>query len=111
MPATEPALPTIPDSGNLFSSTGAHNGGRKGVGRKKGAGNRQATNEAVVEEFVGQLRQFRALQQELAPWTEAFRAQHGRKPRLEDVERTRTCLAVPNLSRSCSPLHMDSGQL
>ena len=28
------------------------------------------------------------LQEELSPWTAAFTAQHGRKPRLSDVERT-----------------------
>ena len=55
---------------------------------KKKLAHRPARNEAVVEEFVGQLRQFRALQQELAPWTEAFRARTGRKPRVEDVELT-----------------------
>ena len=35
-----------------------------------------------------ELREFRALQGELAPWTAAFRDKHARKPRLADVEGT-----------------------
>lgn len=34
------------------------------------------------------LREYRALQEELTPWTQAFEERHGRKPRLVDVERT-----------------------
>ena len=38
--------------------------------------------------YKSQLREYRALQEELGPWTQAFKAQHGRKPCLQDVERT-----------------------
>lgn len=34
------------------------------------------------------LQEYRALQEELTPWTQAFEERHGRKPRLVDVERT-----------------------
>ena len=38
--------------------------------------------------YKSQLREYRALQEELGPWTQAFKAQNGRKPCLVDVERT-----------------------
>ena len=34
------------------------------------------------------LHEYRALQEELGPWTTAFKDQHGRKPGLKDVEQT-----------------------
>lgn len=55
--------------------------------RKKPSG-QSSPNDVVVQGFVAQLREFRALQQELAPWTDKFKAKHGRRPRFEDVENT-----------------------
>ena len=40
--------------------------------------------------YKAELREYRLLQEELGPWTQAFKAQHGRKPNLADVERTGT---------------------
>ena len=37
---------------------------------------------------MASLHEFRALQAELAPWTAAFAASHGRKPGVADVEAT-----------------------
>lgn len=84
-PLEEPemAAAALPGGGEMFIGAG-----REAKARKKPPP-RSAPNLAVVEEFVGQLREFRALQQELAPWTEAFRLEHGRKPRVDDVELTR----------------------
>lgn len=45
-------------------------------------------NLQVLATYRNQLREYRALQEELTPWTEAFTQRHGRKPRLIDVERT-----------------------
>ena len=46
------------------------------------------TRGSVVRNYKAQLREYRALQAELAPWTAAFQGQYGRKPRLGDVELT-----------------------
>ena len=43
---------------------------------------------AAVAAFRAQLREYRALQEELSPWTKAFVGKHGRKPTLVDVQRT-----------------------
>ena len=43
----------------------------------------------VLGSYKAELREFRALQQELEPWTEAFREQHKCKPSLADVQATR----------------------
>ena len=42
----------------------------------------------VLATYRNQLREYRALQEELTPWTQAFQQRHGRKPRLVDVEHT-----------------------
>ncbi|CAG9466577.1 unnamed protein product [Pedinophyceae sp. YPF-701] len=71
---------------------GGRGGGGGGVGpvRRGGAAKKQdrPTVSAVVDEYTGMLREYRALQEELKPWTSAFVTQHGRKPRLADVEHT-----------------------
>ena len=43
----------------------------------------------VLSSYKAELREFRALQEELEPWTEAFKEQHQRKPTLADVQATR----------------------
>jgi len=77
----EEGRPEIPGSGNIYTG-GAPPGGR---GRPK---RKPPVNEAVIADFVSQLREFRALQEELAPWTSKFREDHGRKPKVADVELT-----------------------
>lgn len=44
----------------------------------------------MLATYRNQLREYRALQEELTPWTQAFQQRHGRKPRLADVEHTGT---------------------
>lgn len=40
----------------------------------------------VMADYMASLRELRSLQAEVAPWTDAFREAHGRKPRMADVE-------------------------
>ena len=47
-----------------------------------------------MTDYMATLRRLRGLAAELAPWTDAFRDAHGRKPRLADVD----AAAVPWLS-------------
>ena len=57
--------------------------------KKQAAANNQAqANDAVIADFVSQLRSYRSLKRELSSWTVAFAADHGRPPVLMDVERT-----------------------
>jgi hypothetical protein len=72
--------PEIPGSGNIY--TGGAPGGKGRAKRKP------PVNDAVIGDFVSQLREFRALQEELAPWTTEFRERNGRKPTVVDVELT-----------------------
>ncbi len=46
------------------------------------------TRSQILGGYKSALHEYRALQSELAPWTAAFKEQHGRKPRIADVERT-----------------------
>jgi hypothetical protein len=48
----------------------------------------------VLATYRNQLREYRALQEELTPWTHAFQQRHGRKPRLADVEHTGMLAAI-----------------
>lgn len=43
----------------------------------------------VLGSYKAELREFRALQEELEPWTQAFKEDQGRKPTLADVQATR----------------------
>ena len=47
-----------------------------------------ASKGQIMDEYMAMLREYRALKEELTPWTTAFAGQFGRKPRLADVERT-----------------------
>ena len=71
-----------PAAPNMYS------GAEPSKGRRRRIPGDVGSSELVVQEFVGQLREFRELQRELAPWTDKFRAAHGRKPRYEDVQAT-----------------------
>lgn len=51
-------------------------------------GGKPASKAQIMAAYKAQLREYRLLQEELGPWTQAFKAQHGRKPCLSDVERT-----------------------
>lgn len=58
------------------------------IGRRQAkSAKRQATSQ-VLDEFKAELREYRALQDELSPWNDAFVNRHGRKPSMADVERT-----------------------
>lgn len=50
-------------------------------------GKRQSKS-AFLNSFKAELREYRALQDELSPWVGAFEEKHGRKPSLADVQRT-----------------------
>ena len=67
----------------LMSGSGASSSGRQ-------------MQSTVLGSYKAELREFRALQEELEPWTEAFKEQHQRKPTLADVQATRET-ASPDL--------------
>lgn len=55
--------------------------------QKQAAASSQATaNDAVIVDFVGQLRSYRALKQELSSWTSSFAVDFGRVPQMADIE-------------------------
>lgn len=67
---------------------GDDNNSLANVGKRQAqSAKRQATTQ-VLGEFKAELREYRALQDELSPWNEAFVNRHGRKPTMSDVERT-----------------------
>ena len=70
-------------NGNEASSSSLANVGK----RQTQSAKRQATSQ-VLGEFKAELREYRALQDELSPWNDAFINRHGRKPSMGDVERT-----------------------
>ena len=49
---------------------------------------RRLSKGQILSGYKAQLFEYRVLKDELAPWTQAFAAKHGRKPRISDVERT-----------------------
>ena len=53
-------------------------------------GARRLSKGQILSGYKAQLHEYRVLKDELAPWTQAFAAKHGRKPRIVDVERTGT---------------------
>lgn len=62
--------------------------GLVGMGHLGSSNSRRMSKGQILNGFKAQLHEYRVLQEELEPWTKAFTAQHGRKPRLMDVERT-----------------------
>lgn len=86
-------------SGNIVGEENMFTGGeglqKKGKDRKKAgtkaklnaaASSCTTPNDAVIADFVGQLRSYRALKQELASWTQAFTLDNRRPPKLADIE-------------------------
>lgn len=71
-------------------------------GSRASASGRQLQS-TVLGSYKAELREFRALQQELEPWTEAFREQHKCKPSLADVQATREPSRHPTLT-ACQQL-------
>ncbi len=69
-----------------------------GRGLENGSSGR-LMDSTVLSTYKSELREFRALQEELEPWTEAFKAKHARKPCLVDVESTR----APQPTTHCPP--------
>eukprot|EP00884_Botryococcus_braunii_P016375 jgi/Botrbrau1/3420/Bobra.139_1s0001.1 len=55
---------------------------------KNGANSGPSSAHPVLEGYMAQLAEYRALQQELQSWVTAFEAQHHRKPSMKDVDRT-----------------------
>ena len=62
---------------------------RRGLGGRAGSSSGRMMDSAVLSTYKSELREFRALQEELEPWTAAFKAKNDRKPCLADVESTR----------------------
>lgn len=68
----------------------------RGMGGGGGASSSgRMMDSAVLSTYKSELREFRALQEELEPWTAAFKAKHGCKPCLADVESTRATHPSP----------------
>lgn len=53
------------------------------------SGSGRQLQSTVLGSYKAELREFRALQEELQPWTDAFKEEHQRKPTLADVQATR----------------------
>ncbi|KAA6421606.1 MAG: hypothetical protein FRX49_08549 [Trebouxia sp. A1-2] len=72
------------------SSPGKGKGRRSSVRCLSGRSSqgKSLTKTQIMTAYKAELREYRSLQEELGPWTQAFKAQHGRKPGLLDVERT-----------------------
>lgn len=81
--------PSGPQSRN-HSSPGKGKGRRSSVRCLSGRSSqgKSLTKTQIMTAYKAELREYRLLQEELGPWTQAFKAQHGRKPGLLDVERT-----------------------
>jgi len=58
------------------------------VGKRQANSAKRLATSQVLGEFKAELREYRALQDELSPWNDAFINRHGRKPSMGDVERT-----------------------
>lgn len=86
---SDSALPAGPQSSNQ-SSPGKGKGRRSSVRCLSGRSSqgKSLTKTQIMTAYKAELREYRLLQEELGPWTQAFKAQHGRKPGLLDVERT-----------------------
>jgi len=78
------------------SSPGKGRGRRSSVRCLSGRSSqgKSLTKTQIMTAYKAELREYRLLQEELGPWTQAFKAQHGRKPGLLDVERTGMCSSM-----------------
>ena len=87
-----PCVSSGPQSPNR-SSPGKGKGRRSSVRCLSGRSSqgKSLTKTQIMTAYKAELREYRSLQEELGPWTQAFKAQHGRKPGLLDVERTGMC--------------------
>lgn len=82
---------TSDESGSASSSSGGGGGALPRVPGFRLGGNGEGARrggQQVLAGFKAQLREYRALQEELSPWTRAFVNKHARKPNLTDVQRT-----------------------
>jgi len=71
------------------SSTDGSGGGGSGSGSMpRGVAAMKRERSQALNAFKGELREYRALQEELSPWTNAFQERHGRKPTTMDVQNT-----------------------
>ncbi|KAL0038606.1 hypothetical protein WJX77_012521 [Trebouxia sp. C0004] len=80
----------VQPSGPQSSSPGKGRGRKRSVRCLSGRSSqgKSLTKTQIMTAYKAELREYRLLQEELGPWTQAFKAQHGRKPGLSDVERT-----------------------
>ena len=82
---------------------------RKLGGGSGASGSGRQLQSTVLGSYKAELREFRALQQELEPWVAAFKEQHARKPMLADVHATREALSSLHITSACSAAFV-SGQ-
>jgi len=92
---TLPFVSSGPQPSNQ-SSPGKGRGRRSSVRCLSGRSSqgKSLTKTQIMTAYKAELREYRLLQEELGPWTQAFKAQHGRKPGLLDVERTGMCSSM-----------------
>lgn len=74
-------------SNKMLPEGGLPVAGRKPAGGN-GAGGKRPNKTQVVAAFKAELREYRSLQQELLPWTDAFFEKNGCRPGLKDVQAT-----------------------
>ncbi len=70
------------------TSGGGGGGGGGGGSVPRGAAAMKRERSQALNAFKAELREYRALQEELSPWTKAFQERHGRKPTTIDVQNT-----------------------
>jgi hypothetical protein len=74
--------------GSETSSEGGNGGSTKSQSHKPLPRSARLKSDRILDAFKTELREYRALQEELSPWTKAFQERHGRKPTMLDVQRT-----------------------
>lgn len=77
-----------PDSSHVASSRFRTLSDISSSGLRGAQGSGPQTKVQMLIAYRGQLKEYRHLQEELTPWTQAFADKYGRKPTLADVERT-----------------------
>jgi hypothetical protein len=73
----------------VYESSAADGTGGGGGGTvPRGTAAMKRERSQALNAFKAELREYRALQEELSPWTNAFQERHGRKPTTIDVQNT-----------------------
>eukprot|EP00887_Chlorella_sp_A99_P006122 scaffold22.g6122.t1 len=86
--AVEAVYQRAGEEGGSAAAAGGPGPGRPRLGGLRVGPRQTQEQQQAIAAFKAQLREYRALQEELSPWTRAFVNKHGRKPALVDVQRT-----------------------